>query len=106
MEINKKNKNTIPNSKISFYINDIKRSVKKKYHDGKYQFNINLKLPISVTESPIKLNDSSEGKLIKEIENDLQKELSPFLNPSKMTSWIQLATDFMLDHLNTQSGKR
>lgn len=68
--------NTIPNSKISFYITDIKRNVKKKYADGKYQFNINLKLPVAITESPIKLNDNSQGKLKKEIENELQEELN------------------------------
>jgi Ger(x)C family germination protein len=70
---------TIPNSKISFYINDIKRSVTKKYHDGKYQFNINLKLPVAITESPIKLNDDTQGKLEKEIKKDLQKELNLFV---------------------------
>lgn len=68
--------NKISNSRISFYINDIKRNVKKKYHDDKYQFTINLKLPLTITESPIKLNDNSEGKLKKEIESDLQKELN------------------------------
>ncbi|MGG0177854.1 Ger(x)C family spore germination protein [Gottfriedia acidiceleris] len=75
----KKNENTISNNSISFYINDIKRNVKKKFHDGKYEFNLNLKLPIVITESPIKLTDNSEGKLIKEIENDLQKELNFFV---------------------------
>ncbi|PGL71039.1 Ger(x)C family spore germination protein [Bacillus sp. AFS055030] len=75
----KKNENTILNSKISFYIKNIKRNVKKKFDDGKYQFNINLKLPIAITESPIKLNDKSEGKLVKEIENELQKELNLFV---------------------------
>ncbi|PGS53972.1 Ger(x)C family spore germination protein [Bacillus sp. AFS041924] len=72
----KKIKNTISNNNISFYINDIKRNVIKKYHNGKYQFNINLKLPVAITESPIKLNNKSEAKLKKEIENDLQMELN------------------------------
>ncbi|PGZ92754.1 MULTISPECIES: Ger(x)C family spore germination protein [Bacillaceae] len=71
-----KNNNTIPNDKISFYVRDIKRNVKKKYKDGKYQFDINLKLPVSITESPILLNDESQGNLKKEIEHELQKELN------------------------------
>ncbi|PEJ59085.1 spore gernimation protein [Bacillus sp. AFS002410] len=75
----KKNENTISNNRISFFILDIKRNIIKKYHDGKYQFNINFKLPVAITESPIKLNDNSEGKLIKEIENDLQKDLNLFV---------------------------
>ncbi|MFF2876032.1 Ger(x)C family spore germination protein [Gottfriedia sp. NPDC057991] len=74
-----KNENTISKEKISFYIMDIKRNVKKKYKDGKYEFNINLKLPVAITESPIKLNDNSQGKLKKEIEKELQKELNIFV---------------------------
>ncbi|PET49335.1 spore gernimation protein, partial [Bacillus sp. AFS001701] len=42
-------------------------------------FKINLKLPVAITESPIKLNDNSQGKLEKEIEKDLQKELNLFV---------------------------
>lgn len=61
---------------VSFYTKDIRRRVHEQYKNGKYQFQIDLKMPIVISESPIKLNDQTEKSLQDEIEHTLEKDLN------------------------------
>lgn len=61
---------------VSFYVKDIRRKIHKKYKNGIYQYNIKLKMPIVINESPIKLNDQTEKSLAVEIEKKLEKNLN------------------------------
>ncbi|MEH7454973.1 Ger(x)C family spore germination protein [Gottfriedia acidiceleris] len=60
----------------SFYIKDVKRKIDKKYSNGRYSFNVNLTMPIMITESPIALDNSTEKVLKNAIQKKLQKELN------------------------------
>lgn len=74
---NKKDVDIFTEDQVSFSFKDIKRKVHKKYKDGRYQFDIDLDLPITISESPIKkLTDNNQDKLKGEIEQKLQKDLN------------------------------
>lgn len=60
----------------SFYIKDVKRKIDKKYTNGRYSFNVNLTMPIMITESPIGLTNATEKVLKNAIEKKLQKDLN------------------------------
>ncbi|MET3196137.1 Ger(x)C family spore germination protein [Bacillus sp. OAE603] len=72
----KKDVDIFKENAVSFYAKDIRRRIHKKYKNGQYKYNINLKMPIVINESPIKLNDQTEKSLRDEIEKELEKELN------------------------------
>lgn len=75
----KKNVDIFTENEVSFYVKDIRRKIHKKYKNGQYQFNINLKVPIVINESPIKLNEKTEKSLKVDIEKKLEKDLNDFV---------------------------
>lgn len=75
----KKDVDIFKSNEVSFYIKEIRRKIHKKYKNGQYQFNINLKMPIVINESPIKLNEKTEKSLKDELEKKLQKDLNEFV---------------------------
>ncbi|WP_088044455.1 Ger(x)C family spore germination protein [Bacillus sp. EAC] len=75
----KKDEDVFINDITSFYVKEIKRKVIKKYSDGRYEFTVNLKMPIMITESPIRLEDNSGDEFKNAIQKELEKQLNEFV---------------------------
>lgn len=60
----------------SYSIRNIKRKVDCKFLHNQFEFEISLKVPVTISQSPIKLNNKTVGRLSKEIESSIEKELN------------------------------
>lgn len=68
-----------PKNNVSFYVQKVKKKIHKKYSKGHYQFDIKLKIPIEITESPVALKDKSANLVERKIEEKLQNDLNDFI---------------------------
>ena len=80
VDMKQKGTKTFPKNRASFFVQKVEKKVKKHFKNGKYQFNVNLEIPVEITESPIKLTGKNTGKLEKKIEENLQNDLNDFVN--------------------------
>ncbi|WP_129688194.1 Ger(x)C family spore germination C-terminal domain-containing protein [Gottfriedia acidiceleris] len=72
-----KDNNQLFNIQTSSYsIRNIKRKVDCKFNHNQFDFEISLKVPVTISQSPIKLDNKTVGLLRKEIESSLEKELN------------------------------
>ncbi|MFB7138548.1 Ger(x)C family spore germination protein [Gottfriedia sp. NPDC056225] len=62
--------------RASYSIRKIKRKVDCNFNHNQFDFEISYKIPVTVSQSPIKLNNKTVGRLRKEIESTLEKDLN------------------------------
>ncbi|WP_179194918.1 Ger(x)C family spore germination protein [Bacillus sp. EAC] len=80
IDVNTGGTKLFPKNRVSFYVQKIKKKIHKKYSDGHYQFDIKLKIPIEITESPVALKNKEANSVEKKIEDKLQNDLKDFIN--------------------------
>jgi len=79
IDVKKSETKLFPKNNVSFYVQKVKKKIHKKYSDGHYQFDIKLKIPIEITESPVALKDKKADLVKRKIEAKLQKDLNDFI---------------------------
>ncbi|MFF2874938.1 Ger(x)C family spore germination protein [Gottfriedia sp. NPDC057991] len=64
----------------SYNIRKIKRKVDCNFHQNRFDFQVSIKIPVMIEQSPIKLNNQTVDRLSKDIETSLEKQLNDLVH--------------------------
>ncbi|MEH7515079.1 Ger(x)C family spore germination C-terminal domain-containing protein [Gottfriedia acidiceleris] len=77
----KHNRNQLFNIQTASYtVRKIKRKVDCKFHHNRFNFKVSLKIPVMISQSPIKLDNNTVDRLSKEIETSLENQLNDLVH--------------------------